>query len=376
MRFFHISDLHIGKTLEKNSLHDDMRHILLNDILGRAYEKYKPEALVIAGDIYDKANPSPECIELFEDLLDKAVVLGLKVFIISGNHDNAVRVSYGRKHFRRNGIYISEPFSANHPYSIEKLNGVNFCMLPFASKNRIQAAFPEVSLKTATDAHKFVIDRLRGELAPSEPAVLIAHQGVDEGSETMGFIDTVNASVFEGFTYTALGHYHSPHSLGEKKNIRYCGSPLVFTEKEVLRERTLSVIDVDGGALTVTEEPLQPLRRVIAYNKSCEELLSDEIPANNRDFVYIQLTTLPENALMQIAQIDSKFPNHLRIRAPQTKVVKQRAATKLICEEEAGFDKIFRVFLEEMRGKMDDERLGKLLEKGAELFSEVKENAD
>lgn len=377
MRFFHISDLHIGKTLEKNSLIDDMRFILLEDILGRAYQKYKPEALVIAGDIYDKANPSPECIELFEELLDKSVEIGLRVFIISGNHDNAVRVSYGKNHFRRNGIYISEPFSAKRPYSVEKLGGVNFCMLPFASKNRIQAAFPEQSFKSATEAHKFVLDKLRAELPAGEASVLIAHQGVDEGSETMGFIDTIDASVFEGFTYTALGHYHSPHTLGEKQNIRYCGSPLMFTEKEVHRERTLTVVDIDdSGNLTVSEEPLCPLRRVIAYTMSCEELLSEEIPANARDFVFIQLTRLPTNSISQIAELDAKFPNHLRIRPPQAKPVKLHEYAKPVCEEEAGFDEVLKSFLEEMLGDKDEDKRKLLLAEGIRLFSEVEENAD
>lgn len=377
MRFFHVSDLHIGKTLESNSLHEDMRYILLEDILGRAYEKYKPDALVAAGDIYDKANPSPECLELFGELLDKAAEMGVKVFVISGNHDNAVRVSYGRNHFRRNGIYISEPFSAKHPYSIEKLGGVNFCLLPFASKNRIQTAFPGESFKSATEAHRFVLDKLRAELPEGEPSVLIAHQGVDEGGETMGFIDTIDASVLEGFTYAALGHYHSPHTLGEKRNIRYCGSPLMFTEKEVRRGRTLSVIDIDeAGNLAVTEEPLCPLRRVIAYEMSCEELLSDDIPANARDFVFIQLTKLPTNSIQQIAALDVKFPNHLRIRPPRTKVIKQRAAAKLICEEEAGFDKVFPAFLEEMLDDKDEDRKKLLLKEGVKLFAEVEEDAD
>lgn len=377
MRFFHISDLHIGKTLEGNSLHEDMRYILLDEILGRAYDKYKPEALVIAGDIYDKANPTPECIELFEDLLDKAVEKDLKVLIISGNHDNAVRVSYGRNHFRKNGIYISEPFSAKRPYSIEKLGGVNFCMLPFASKNRIQAAFPNERFKTSTEAHRFVLNKLRAELPEGEPAVLIAHQGVNTGGETMGFIDTVDASVFEGFTYTALGHYHSPITLGEKNNIRYCGSLLMFTEKEVHRERTLSVVEIDAaGALTVTEEALQPLRRVIAYTNSCEELLSDEIPANAKDFVFIRLTKMPENSLVQIAAIDAKFPNHLRIRPPQVKAINTRPAAKLICEEEAGFDKVFQAFLEEMLGKGEEDKLRQLVDEGIRLFKEAEENAD
>ncbi|MGN0650357.1 MAG: exonuclease SbcCD subunit D [Oscillospiraceae bacterium] len=379
MRFFHISDLHIGKTIEGNSLYEDMRHILLNDILGRAYDQYKPEALVIAGDIYDKANPAPECIQLFEELLDKAVKLGIKVFIISGNHDNAVRVSYGRNQFRNNGIYISEPFSAEHPYSIVELGGVNFCMLPFASKNRIQAAFPKERFKSSTEAHKYVLDKLREELPKGEPSVLIAHQGVNTGNETMGFIDTIDISVFEGFTYTALGHYHSPQSLGEKKNVRYCGTPLMFTEKEIFHERTLLVIDIDDkGELTVTEDKLQPLRKIIAYKMNCEQLLSDDIPANDTDFVFIQLTENPTNAFEQVSKINVKFPNHLRIRQPKTGSVKAKSASGLLCEEngEASFDEVFRAFLKEMLGETEDELHKQLLDEGIKLFGEVEENAD
>ncbi len=312
MRFFHISDLHIGKQLNGIDLTEDLRHVLFAQVLGSAYEKFRPDALIIAGDIYDRSSPSAEAVAFFDELLSRAAELRLPVYAISGNHDNAQRVSYGRQLFEVSGIHLSEPFSEQTPLTLLECGGLDIALLPYFSAEAASQAFGE-ELEDMTAALKAVF--ARAEL-PREgrPCLLVAHLSVSEkAGASVGSLEAVEHSVLEPFTYTALGHFHDPHCAGSRK-VRYCGSPVCFSAREAASpQKYLDVVDIDdSGNVTVENHPLQPLRGVKLIKDSFEQLMSDKY-ARTEDYVFVTVTG--DNAETDAARrILAKFPNCASIR--------------------------------------------------------------
>ena len=334
MRFFHISDLHIGKQLNGADLTDDLRHILFGQVLGSAYEKYRPDGLIIAGDIYDRSTPSAEGVTLFDEFLCRAAELKLPVYAISGNHDNAQRVGYGRRLFLDNDIHISAPFSADAPLTVAACGDIDIALLPYFSAETAAEAFPDDDICDINSALRVVFDRA-GIPKKDRPCLLVAHLSVGGSDKTaVGSLETVDHHVFEPFVYTALGHFHDPHFVGGGK-VRYCGSPLCFSLKEArLPQKYIDVIDVSpDGSVEVANCPIQPLRAVAVLSDSFDELLSDKY-APTDDYVFI--TVNGENAETDAARrLMIKFPNCISIKydQQQTKAVEDAEYSTLDFEE-------------------------------------------
>ncbi len=313
MRFFHISDLHIGKQLGSLDLTDDLRCVLLNQVLGSAYREHKPDGLIISGDIYDRASPSAEAVELFDEFLSRAAEMRLPVYAISGNHDNAQRVSYGRRLFSRSGIFVSEPFSTETPVTVIPCGNIDIALLPYISAELAEQCFPEEEIGDVTAAVKLALSK-GGVPREGRPCILVAHQSVAGSlAAPIGTLDSVSPRVFKPFAYTALGHFHMPRNAGAE-NIRYCGSPLCYSQREAAEpQKFIDVIDIAGdGSAAVLHHPITPPHPVRIITGSYEELISEGTAASE-DYLYIVIRG--ENAESDAARrLLNKFPNCVNIR--------------------------------------------------------------
>ena len=214
MKFLHISDLHLGKRFSEFSLIEDQQFILYKII--NCIDEHKPDALVIAGDVYDKNIPSVEAVKLFDEFLCKLAQRKIQVYIISGNHDSAERMTCGASLMEASGIHFAKAYdgTVSH-YMLEDSEGpVNFYLLPFIKPAVVKSFFPDEAenINTYTDAVRLAIQKAAPDFTSRN--VLVAHQFVtgsvrSESEEiSIGGQDNVDAAVFEGFDYVALGHLH------------------------------------------------------------------------------------------------------------------------------------------------------------------------
>lgn len=279
MKLLHLSDLHIGRRLGTFSFIDDQRFIL--DRIIDIVKENTPDGVMIAGDIYDRSVPSEEAVALFDDFLCKLSEVCGAVFIISGNHDSAERLSFGERLVRKNGVYISPVFDGKiSPVTLKDRYGeVDIYMLPFVKPVYVKQFYPDSEIKNYTDAVETVIENAAPDR--SRRNVMIAHQfvtGAEEGGSeerAVGGLENVDAAVFEPFDYTALGHIHRSQNVG--KNIRYCGSPLKYSFAEVKHEKTVTMVELkEKGSVEVTELPLAPMRDMIELKGCYDEIMSAE----------------------------------------------------------------------------------------------------
>lgn len=359
MRFFHIADLHIGKQLGGIDLTEDLRHVLFGQVLGSAYEQFRPDGLIIAGDIYDRSSPSADGVQLFDEFLSRAAELSLPVYAISGNHDNPQRVSYGRRLFSTSGIFMCEPFSAETPVTVIPCGGIDIALLPYISTEMVSHCFPEEEIDGITAALDMVLSR--SELPrDGRPCLLVAHQAVArDGISPIGALEAVDHRIFERFTYTALGHFHTPKNTGAD-NIRYCGSPLCYSAKEAQHpQKYIDIIDIsEDGSTQVTHHPISPLRPVRMLSGSYDELIGEN---SSEDLMFI--TVRGENAENDAARrLMLKFPNCVSIKYENEASAMD---DKACAYSEMTFDELFSSFFKTTTGQDIDPEL---LSAAKELF--------
>ena len=341
MKLIHMSDLHIGKRVNGFSMVEDQRYIL-GEIL-RLTKEEKPDAAVIAGDVYDKSVPPAEAVELLDDFLCGLAELTPHIFIISGNHDSPERLAFGSRLMTGSGIHLSPVFDGKvTPVTLSDSYGeVDVFMLPFIKPAHARRAFPEKEedIATYTDAVKAAIDNM--DIDDSRRNVLITHQfvtgAVRSDSEEMtisaGGTDNVDADVMEVFDYVALGHIHGPQSMTQR--IRYCGTPLKYSFSEAKHEKSLTVAELrEKGDLTIRTLPLVPLRDMAELRGSYSQLTDRSFydgTSYRDDYVHITLTDeedVPEalarlrviyGNLMKLDYDNSRTRNEARVEgAPQS----------------------------------------------------------
>ena len=324
MKFLHLGDLHLGKYLADFDLLDDQRYIL--DQILELIEKESVDAVLIAGDVYDRANPNENAISLLDWFLNELSSMDVQVFLISGNHDSDDRLNYGSWVFEKQKIYISSVFNGSLAHRGIKIGDVaaEVYMLPFVKASQVRHFYDEdENIKTYEDAVRTVIDH--ADIDESKVNILIAHQFVSGrgedpslgGSESVatqnvGTIEKISADVFDKFDYVALGHIHSPQQVG-RQEVRYAGSPLKYSKSEVSNKKSVPIITVNGkDDIRIDLVPLKPRRDVIHIRGTMKELLdkSDEYGKDN--YIYATLTDEdPINDVMSIFQ--QTYPNTIAI---------------------------------------------------------------
>lgn len=298
MKFFHISDLHLGKRLIETSLIEDQRFILLKIL--NSIDENKPDAVLIAGDIYDKGIPSVEAVSLFDDFLFRLSQKNIQVYIISGNHDSAERMTCGAKLMETSGVHFAPVYNGEiTPYKLEDSFGpLNIYLLPFIKPQIVKSIFPEESdtIESYTDAVACAIRHMNVNKA--ERNVIVAHQFVT-GSErcdsediTVGGSDNVDASVFDDFDYVALGHLHGAQKAG-RNEIRYSGTPLKYSFSEVKHKKGGVLVSIEEkGKVLIEEIPLEPMHDLREIRGTYEELTLKKNYENTavEDYLHITLT--------------------------------------------------------------------------------------
>ena len=331
MKFFHLSDLHIGLKLFNRDLREDQEYILrqITDLAVRE----QPQAVVIAGDIYDKAVPSAEAVELFDRFIAglNAALPDAAVMMIAGNHDSGPRINCFRSVLSRQNVYMIGQPPRVEGERIEKVTledecgPVNFYLLPFVRPSMVKQ-LTGVDENGNNLSYDETLRRLIGreEIDLSQRNVIVSHQfylpagthaedveRMDSEIRTVGNIDQVNAEILEKFDYAALGHIHKPMKAGSEF-IRYCGTPLACSVSEAGQQKGIVMVELgEKGDRRTTVLPLEPLRQVRVIRGELEEVLGQACG----DYATVILTDKADLDVLDMQdRIRSAFPNLLEIR--------------------------------------------------------------
>ena len=316
MKFLHLSDLHLGKRLNGVSLLEDQRYILqqILSLTDRA------DAVLIAGDVYDKPVPPAEAVTLFDCFLTALAQKGKPVLLIAGNHDSAQRLAFGSSILAEGGVHVSPVFSGKpEPVVLrDEWGEVAVYLLPFLKAPYVRPFFPEETLEDTDSAIACVLGQL--ELDEKRRNVLLAHQFISGATQceseevSIGGLDQVNVKHLERFDYVALGHLHTPQKLG-RDSVRYCGSPLKYSFSEVKQQKSALLVALEEkGKVSVEELPLAPLRDLKALRGSYDELTDrrNYQTQNLENYYYITLTD-EEDIPQAMARLQTIYPNLLAL---------------------------------------------------------------
>ena len=366
MKFFHLSDLHIGKQLHRYNLKEDQQ-VILKEVITYAKE-LRPDAIVIAGDIYDKSVPSAEAVNVFDEFLTdlSEITPEIPILIISGNHDSPDRLKYASEILKRHHIYLAGNVPERPEEHIEKVTlhdaygEVDFYLLPFMKPAYVKNIFVDGTPETYSDAVKEIIKREKIDYKDKRN-VLVSHQFyVGEKAESpetcdsevfsVGGIDNVDIGSVKDFDYVALGHLHGAQCIG-KPEIRYCGTLLKYSVSESTQNKSLTVVTLKakGEKPEIENYPLHPLRDVRKKKGTLDEIIKEAQETEKDDYISITLTD-EIDPYKPKEQLERIFSHILEIR-----VDNQRTRTKLkeMDEELVMKDPFtsFAEFYKEMQGR-------------------------
>lgn len=318
MRFIHLSDLHLGKRLNEFSMLEDQEYVL-KEILG-VVDDEKPQAVIIAGDVYDKSIPSAEAMQLFDDFLCSLAKRKLQVLVISGNHDSPERLSFASRLIDQSGVHISQVYNgAVMPIELPDEHGkICFYMLPYIKPVHVRSKFPDEQIDSYNDAVRVAVEKMK--IDPSERNVLITHQFVtgamrSESEEiSVGGADNIDAALFDGFDYVALGHIHGPQNIGSER-VRYCGTPLKYSFSEASHVKSVTVVDIGAkGELDVRTVPLKPLHDMRELRGSYWELTLKENYEGTATDDYVRITLTDEEDIPDVmGKLRAIYPNIMNV---------------------------------------------------------------
>ena len=296
MKFLHLSDLHLGKRVIEFSMLEDQKYIL-NEIIKIA-DSQKPDAVLIAGDVYDKGIPPLEAVSLFDDFLNRLVERNLPVLIISGNHDSPERISFGSNLMKKSGVYFSSVYNGNIEKIIlnDDIGPVNFYLLPYLKPSYVRQCFAEEKIDSFNDAVKMALSKV--DVDKSQRNVLLAHQFVTGASTCeseelyVGGSENIDASLFDDFDYVALGHLHGPQKI-IKENVRYCGSPLKYSFSECSQKKSVCLVELGKKSeVKIDLQELKPLRDMREIKGSYDDIMLKKNYENTNveDYIHVTLT--------------------------------------------------------------------------------------
>lgn len=323
MKFIHTSDWHIGRQFHNASLLEDQKHVL-NQLI-EYIKKEDVDALIIAGDIYDRSLPPANAVELLDDVLTTVcMALNVPVVLIPGNHDSAERVRFGAKQMKSSGLHIlGDIREVSTPAVIHK-NGVDvaFYGIPYCEPLMVKQAF-DVPVSTYDEAHTYLVEAIKKAKSSKQVNVLISHCFIDGATESdserplqIGGADRVSYQPCVAFDYVALGHLHSPQYKGEK-HIRYSGSIMKYSFSEQHQKKGVTLVEVDqSGLVSQTHLPLTPLRDMRVIEGELQTILaSGKVDPQNEDYLLVRLTD--KHAILDpMGKLRAVYPNVLHLEKP------------------------------------------------------------
>ena len=324
MKFIHLSDLHIGKRVNEISMIEDQAYILTQII--RIIDGERPDAVVIAGDVYDKSIPPAEAVTLFDDFLCRLAKRSLPVLIISGNHDSPERLAFGGRLMAGSGIHLAPVYDGIvEPVTLSDSHGdVRFWLLPFIKPVHVKHCFPDAGIESCTDALRTAVEHMGVDFTGRN--VLVTHQFVTgaatcESEEiSVGGSDNVDISVFDGFDYVALGHLHGPQNVGSSR-VRYCGTPLKYSFSEAGHYKSVTVVELgEKNDLRLRTVPLTPRHDLREITGTFAELTDKAFysTAGMEDYLHIILTD-EEDVAEAVGRLRVIYPNLMKLSYDNTR---------------------------------------------------------
>lgn len=325
MRFLHLSDLHIGRRLNGFSLLEDQAYVL-NQAIKMAEDA---DAVLLAGDLYDKAQPSAEAIRMVGDFLVRLSRMGKPVFAISGNHDSPEQVAYCRELLGECGVWMAQAFDGKlEPHVLhDEWGEVHVWLLPFIRPASVKPFFSEV--KTYEDAVRAALATV--DFKPDARHVLVSHQYVS-GAEVcesemrlIGGVDQISLSVFDGFDYVALGHLHSPQQMAQGR-VCYAGSPMPYSLSEENQHKAALLVEIGpNGECSVEKRPFEPLRRMRTVTGRLTDVAAPE--NHSEDYVYAILTD-EEVLLDPLGALRMTYPRLMGMRIRNSRTNEEAAVVE------------------------------------------------
>ncbi|WP_053377333.1 exonuclease SbcCD subunit D [Paenibacillus sp. FJAT-27812] len=322
MKLFHTADWHLGKLVQGVYMTEDQRYVL--EQLLQAIEDERPDAVIIAGDLYDRAVPPTEAVELLDELLARIVIdLNTPVLAISGNHDSPDRINFGTKLMEKRGLHLVgqlkqefKPVVLQDPYG-----EVHFHLVPYFDPAQARYQLGDDAIRSHDDAMRVITSKLAAGMDPAARHVFVGHAFVTVTGEpehntsdserplSVGGAEHVSAAYFERFHYTALGHLHQAHFVKDN-TIRYAGSPLKYSISEENHVKGYLVVELnEAGEAVVEKRELKPLRNMRRVAASIEEIEKHPI---NEDYVFV--TLLNDNpVLFPMEKVRAVYPNALHV---------------------------------------------------------------
>lgn len=318
MRLFHLSDLHIGKIVNSYQLLEDQKYIL--DCIINEVKNKKPDGIIIAGDLYDVPSPSVAAINQFDSFITDLTKLGVKLYIISGNHDSEDKVAFGSILMSSAGVYMAKPYRGEI-YKVTESNGdvpVNIYLLPYIKPRGLRAIDGFEEVNNYDELMRMVLER--ENINTNEMNILVSHQFVT-GSVTceseemsVGGLENIDSDAFDMFDYVALGHIHGPQYIGKNRPgdkgvvIRYSGTPLKYSFSEANHKKSITMMDIDGKNFKIEEIPLVPLHDMVELRGTFDEVMSDSFRTDVKSDDYVKIILTDEQELPDVRRIlDTKY---------------------------------------------------------------------
>ena len=370
MKLFHTADWHLGKLVQGVYMTEDQRFVL--EQFAAAVEAERPDAVIIAGDLYDRAVPPTEAVKLLDELLARIVVgAGVPVLAVAGNHDSPSRLEFGSSIMKAARLHIAgeltwpiEPVVLNDTYG-----EVHVYLVPYAEPGKVRLLLGEDDIRTHDDAMGRLAGAIRAGMKAGVRAVLVGHAFVTPGGEPqantsdserplcIGGAEHVSARHMDGFCYTALGHLHQAHTVGSDA-VRYAGSPLKYSISEERHRKGYLAVELDAGGLAAVEKRELAARRDM---RTVEGLMADiERHPVSDDYVFVRLLD-EAPVLSPMERVRAAYPNALHVE--RASAVAEFGGESLAARGRSGLDarSLFRAFYEDVCGAEPSPETEKLL---------------
>ncbi|ARF13325.1 exonuclease SbcCD subunit D [Sporosarcina ureae] len=373
MKIFHTADWHLGKLVQGMYMTEDQRYILQAFI--EEIKREQPDAVIIAGDLYDRAIPPTEAVGLLNEVLQEIVIdLKIPVIAIAGNHDSPSRLHFGSTFMKDQGLYITGELSPDlSPVKLQDEYGdVYFHLIPYADPSIIRHLLEDESISSHQQAMKKIIERIEQSMDKEARHVFVGHAFITKHGEkeentsdaerplSIGGAEYISSDVFEPFHYTALGHLHQAHFVGNE-TIRYSGSPLKYSISEENHQKGYLIVSLGGnGKVEIEKKLLTPLHDVRTVEGTMEDILEMH---HNEDYVFVKLLdTVP--VIQPMEKIRSVFPNAMHVERKLLASSTDSFGGTINVEKKEDDQAMFASFFKELQGEEVDEET-------KELFAEV-----
>ena len=380
MKFFHTADWHLGKLVQGVYMTEDQAYILEEFI--RIVEMEKPDAVVIAGDLYDRAVPPTDAVHLLDNVLQRIVLeLKIPVIAIAGNHDSPGRLDFGSSMMKQNGFHIVGRIEAEpQPVILEDEHGeVHFHLIPYSDPSIVRNLYEDDDIRNHNDAHKKIVERITESMDPNARHIGVGHAFVTPYGEeeentsdserplSIGGSEYVDAHHFMKFNYMALGHLHQAHLVINEK-IRYAGSPLKYSISEEHHKKGFYIVELDSeGNTTVEKRLLTPRHDMRTVEGYIEDILKEPI---NEDYVFVRLLN-ETPVLSPMEKVRSVYPNAMHVERKYYSALHLTDSSEATKERRKMTDlELFRSFYEEVKGDAPSKQAEAIFAEALEAISD------